>query len=145
MKLWKNSLIVQLVGYFLLLSFVTVSSICSVAFWQARAALEDSIIKQLDLTADLKEDELNRWIEDQREEVNTLIRMPEVIELAPLMLQAQPDPSAAAQLTTALKAIADNHSSIDEILLLTKGGRVVTSTHQPSQNTYESLVQSTVC
>ncbi|MBW4465118.1 MAG: PAS domain-containing protein [Pegethrix bostrychoides GSE-TBD4-15B] len=141
MKLWKNSLIVQLVGYFLLLSFVTVSSICSVAFWQARAALEDSIIKQLDLTADLKEDELNRWIEDQREEVNTLIRMPEVIELAPLMLQAQPDPSAAAQLTTALKAIADNHSSIDEILLLTKGGRVVTSTRQPSQNTYESLVQ----
>ena len=141
MKLWKKSLIVQMVGYFLLLSFVTVSSICFVAFWQARAALEDSIIKQLNLTADLKEDELNRWVEDQREEIETLIRTPEVTKLAPLMLQAQPNRPAAAQLTASLKAIADNHSSIDEILLLTKGGRVIASTRPLSEGTYESLVQ----
>ena len=140
MNRWKQSLIVQMVGYFLLLSFVTVSSICFVAFWQARAALETSILKQLTLTADLKEDELNRWIDDQREEINTLINLPEVKKLAPLLLQAQPSP-AAAQLTASFKTIADQHSSIDEILLLTNGGRVISSTHPPSEGTYESLVQ----
>jgi PAS domain S-box-containing protein len=157
MKAWKKSLIVQIVGYFLLLSFVTVSTICFVAFWQARAALQDSIIKQLNLTADLKEDELNRWIEDQREEINTLIKMPDIQNIKPLLfpsdgavqqpidqqpIDQQPiDQQPIDQLTASLQAIADNHSSIDEILVLTNGGKVILSTRQASEGTYESPVQ----
>jgi two-component system, NtrC family, sensor kinase len=107
MQFWKRSLIVQMVGYFMLLSFVTVSAICCVAFLQARAALKTSIIRQLYLTADLKEDELNRWVADQGEEVRTLIKTPEVQALAPLLIQAdQRDDSAdKAKAYTALAGL----------------------------------------
>ena len=141
MKAWKKSLIVQIVGYFLLLSFVTVSTICFVAFWQARAALQASILKQLNLTADLKEDELNRWIDDQREEITTLTKMPEIQTVAPTLISSDGIQQQAINLTATLQAIADNHSSIEEILVLNNGGKVLLSTRQASQGTYESPVQ----
>jgi PAS domain S-box-containing protein len=147
MQFWKRSLIVQMVGYFMLLSFVTVSAICCVAFLQARAALKTSIIRQLYLTADLKEDELNRWVADQGEEVRTLIKTPEVQALAPLLIQADQrnDPADKTKAYTALAgllgAIDRQHSSLDEILILTKGSKVVLSTQKPNEGSYEPLVQ----
>jgi PAS domain S-box-containing protein len=147
MQFWKRSLIVQMVGYFMLLSLVTVSAICCIAFLQARAALKTSIIRQLSLTADLKEDELNRWVLDQGEEVRTLIKTPEVQTLAPLLIQtAQQDhqvntTQAYSALTGLLLAIDNQHSSLDEILILTKGSKVVLSTKRSHEGSYEPLVQ----
>jgi PAS domain S-box-containing protein len=151
MQFWKRSLIVQMVGYFMLLSFVTVSAICCVAFLQARAALKTSIIRQLYLTADLKEDELNRWVSDQGEEVRTLIKTPEVQKLAPLLIQADQRNDSAGQseadseaynaLAGLLGAIDRQHSSLDEILILTKGSKVVLSTRKSNEGSYEPLVQ----
>jgi PAS domain S-box-containing protein len=147
MQFWKRSLIVQMVGYFLVLSAVTVSTICCVAFFQSRAALKNSIIKQLSLTADLKEDELNRWVSDQGEEVRTLINTPEVQSLAPQLIEADQQnkpnskPQAYQSLLGLLVAIDKQHSSLDEILILTKGGKVVLSTEQTHEGSYEPLVQ----
>ncbi|NJL20851.1 MAG: hypothetical protein HC895_08610 [Leptolyngbyaceae cyanobacterium SM1_3_5] len=60
-------------------------TICFVAFFQAREALKQSVFERLSLTATLKEDELNRWVEDQREELVTLMQMPEAQEGLPLL------------------------------------------------------------
>ncbi|MBW4515800.1 MAG: response regulator [Timaviella obliquedivisa GSE-PSE-MK23-08B] len=147
MQFWKRSLIVQIVGYFLILSFVTVSAICCVAFLQSRAALKTSIIKQLYLTANLKEDELNRWVADQGEEVRTLIKTPEVQAFAPLLIQSDRQNESTAQteayqrLSGLLTAIDSQHSSLDEILILTKGSKVVLSTKKSNEGSYEPLVQ----
>jgi PAS domain S-box-containing protein len=147
MQFWKRSLIVQMVGYFMLLSFVTVSTICCVAFLQTRAALKTSIIRQLYLTADLKEDELNRWVLDQGEEVRTLIKTPEVQALAPVLIRsAQKNHQASkteaySALSGLLTAINNQHSSLDEILILTKGSKVVLSTDPAHEGFYEPLVQ----
>ncbi|MBF2075220.1 MAG: response regulator [Synechococcales cyanobacterium C42_A2020_086] len=145
MHTWKRSLIVQLIGYYLLLSFVSVGTICLVAFLQAREALKQSIFERLSLTATLKEDELNRWIEDQREEISTFAQLPEVKEFAPLLLQPklplQQQQQAHQHLSASLTPIADNHSSLEEMLVLTNGGKVLFSTNRTAQNTYESLVQ----
>ncbi|MBD3885296.1 PAS domain-containing protein [Phormidium tenue FACHB-886] len=145
MRHWKRSLIVQLIGYFLLLSFVTVGTICFVAFFQAREALKQSVFERLSLTATLKEDELNRWVEDQREEIETLIQMPEAQETLPLLF-AENTPAEQKRrihqhLSASLTAIAINHSSLGEILVLTNGGKVILSTNKTAENTYESLVQ----
>jgi PAS domain S-box-containing protein len=142
MRFWKRSLMVQMVGYFLLLSLGTVSAICCVAFLQSRASLKESIIKQLYLTADLKEDELNRWVNDQGEEVRTLIKTPEVRTLAPLLLQDnETGRDANRRLSGLFSAIAAQHSSLDEIMIVTKGGRVLLSTEPSRQGAYEAIVQ----
>ncbi|WP_088889251.1 PAS domain-containing protein [Leptolyngbya ohadii] len=142
---WKRSLIVQLIGYFLLLSFVSVGTICFVAFLQAREALKQSVFERLSITATLKEDELNRWVEDQREEIVTLIQTPEVQEGLPLLFDPKTPDEQKRQihqhLSESLRAIATNHSSLEEILVLTSGGKVVLSTNKAAENTYESLVQ----
>jgi PAS domain S-box-containing protein len=145
MRHWKRSLIVQLIGYFLLLSFVTVGTICFVAFFQAREALKQSVFERLSLTATLKEDELNRWVEDQREEIVTLIQMPKAQESLPLLVAENTPVEQKRQihqdLSASLTAIAANHSSLGEILVLTNGGKVILSTNKAAENTYESLVQ----
>jgi PAS domain S-box-containing protein len=145
MHYWKRSLIVQLIGYFLLLSFVSVGTICFVAFLQAREALKQSVFERLSLTATLKEDELNRWVEDQREEITTLVQLPGVREHLPLLLDrnisAAQKRQAYQELSASLSAIATNHSSLEEILVLTNGGKVILSTNKAAENTYESLVQ----
>jgi PAS domain S-box-containing protein len=142
MKFWKRSLMVQMVGYFLLLSLVTVSTICFVAFLQSRAALKESIIKQLYLTANLKEDELNRWANDQGEEVRTLINTPEVKTLAPLLLKEDTTQKDAYQRLLGLfSAIDAQHSSLEEIMIVSVGGKVLLSTEPSHQGQYEALVQ----
>lgn len=145
MKSWNKSLMRQMVGYFLLLSFVTVGAIGCVAYFQSRNAIKHSLFERLDLTATLKEDELNRWIEDQREEIGAIANLPGVRESAAVLLQ--PDASAASQeqarqyLNDMFVAIARQHSSLSEILVLTNGGRVVLSTQYGSEGTFEGLVQ----
>ena len=78
MKLWKKSLMARLVGYFLLLSLVTVSLVGYVAFIRAREALKQSVFDRLDAVATLKEDELNRWADDQRRDVVFIAWLPEL-------------------------------------------------------------------
>jgi PAS domain S-box-containing protein len=142
MKFWKRSLMVQMVGYFLLLSLVTVSTICFVAFLQSRAALQESIIRQLYLTADLKEDELNRWANDQGEEVRTLINTPEVKTLAPLLLtEGQVQKDASERLLGLFSVIDAQHSSLEEIMVVSVGGKVLLSTEPSHRGMYEALVQ----
>jgi PAS domain S-box-containing protein len=145
MHIWKRSLIVQLVGYFLLLSLGTVSIICGVAFLQARQALKQSAFQRLSLTATLKEDELNRWVDDQRNELISLSQLPDVKQLAPTLLNPTSTGAAKQQaqrsLLSSLTAIVNHHASLEEALILTTGGRVVLSTEPTSASRYESLVQ----
>jgi two-component system, NtrC family, sensor kinase len=141
MKFWKRSLMVQMVGYFLLLSFVTVSSICLIAFLQSRAALQHAIMTQLSLTANLKEDELDRWVNDQAEEVRTLIKTPEVQALAVSLIQNRIAEQDKKHLLGMFSAIAVQHSSLDEILIVGNTGEVVLSTEQSRQGSYEATVQ----
>ena len=78
MKFWEKSLMARLVGYFLLLSLVTVSLVGYIAFIRAREALKQSLFDRLEAVATLKEDELTRWIDDQRQNVVFIAWSPEV-------------------------------------------------------------------
>ena len=86
MKFWKKSLMARLVGYYLLLSLVTVGLVGIIAFTRAREALKQSIFNRLEAVSTLKEDALNRWIDDQRRDVVFIAWLPEVGEQAGLLL-----------------------------------------------------------
>jgi hypothetical protein len=128
----NHSLMGQILRYFLLLSFVSVGAMSAVAYFQSRQAIKQALFERLTLTATLKEDELNRWVDDQREEMLAIVNMPGV-ETAVERLVRQNADAATLEATERymrdlMTAIVQRHSSLDEILILSPGGRVVFST-----------------
>jgi signal transduction histidine kinase/DNA-binding response OmpR family regulator/HAMP domain-containing protein len=132
MKFWKKSLMARLVGYFLLLSLVTVSLVGYIAFIRAREALKQSVFDRLHAVATLKEDELNRWIDDQRRDVVFIAWLPEVRAQAGSLLsypESNPDYQAAyALLTEYLKFVVTSTSDSAELFILDLNGKIVLST-----------------
>ncbi|MEM6521910.1 MAG: histidine kinase dimerization/phospho-acceptor domain-containing protein, partial [Cyanobacteria bacterium P01_C01_bin.70] len=140
----NKTLMEQIVRYFLLLSLVTVGIISAVAYLYSRHAIKQALFDRLTLTATLKEDELNRWIEDQREEMLAIANLPEVqTSVAGLVQSADEDEVATSEeyLRPLMGAIAERHSSLSEILVLSPGGKVLLSTNSESEGNFEALVQ----
>jgi WD40 repeat protein/HAMP domain-containing protein len=86
---WKKSLMAQLVLYFLLLSLITVSFGVSIAYYQAQRALRQSVEERLTAAATLKENEFNRWVEDQRQALEAIAELPAVENQARRLLYAE--------------------------------------------------------
>ena len=134
MKFWKKSLLARLVGYFLLLSLVTVSLVGYIALIRAREALKQSVFDRLDAVATLKEGELNRWIDDQRQNVVFIAWSPEVRTWATTLFsykETEPEyQSAYTLLSEQLEFVAATISSdIQEISILDdQDGRILIST-----------------
>lgn len=86
MKFWRRSLLAELVTYFLLFSLVTGSVGVYIAYTQAKRALEQSVLDRLAAAATLKEQALTRWVDDQRQVVESIVALPTVRENAALFL-----------------------------------------------------------
>ncbi len=132
MRFLKTSLIARLVGSFLLFSLVTVSLVGTVAYIRAREALKQSVFDRLQAVASLKEDELNRWTDDQRRDVVFIAWLPEVREKAGSLLSyPETDPAyqeAYGLLTEYLKFVVTSTSDSTELLILDLEGNVALST-----------------
>jgi len=138
MRFWKTSLIARLVGSFLLFSLVTVSLVGTVAYIRARDALKQSVFDRLQAVASLKEDELNRWTDDQRRDVVFIAWLPEVREKAGSLL-SYPDTDPAYReaydlLTEYLKFVVTSTSDSTELLILDLEGTVALSTDKAHEN-----------
>ncbi len=144
MRLWRKSLMARLVGYFLLLSLATVTLVGLIAYMRAREALQGSVFDRLVAVATLKEDELNRWIDDQRRDVVFIAWLPEVRAQAGLLLSGQTsDPeyqAAYALLTEYLKFVITSTSDSSELFILDLDGNIVLSTDKA----HEGLSQAEV-
>lgn len=134
MKFWKKSLMVRLVSYFLLLSLATVGLVGLAAFIQAREALKTSVFERLNAVATLKEDELNRWVNDQLRDVLFIAQIPQVqAQGEALSNYTEPDAayqSAAAALSQYLTSIIAGKPGLQELFILDQNGRVIISTNK---------------
>jgi signal transduction histidine kinase/HAMP domain-containing protein len=132
MRFWKKSLMARLVGYFLFLSLLMVSLVVWIAFTRARETLMQSIYDRLEAVATLKEDELNRWIDDQRRDVVFIAWLPEIGQQAGYLLdypETTPEYQAAYSiLTEYLKFLVTSTSDSAELLILDLDGNIVLST-----------------
>ncbi len=142
MKFWKKSLMARLVGYYLLLSLVTVSLVGVVAFMRAREALKQSIFNRLEAVSTLKEDVLNRWIDDQRRDVVFIAWLPEVGKQAGVLLsspESSPEFRAAYNiLSEYLKFLVTSTSDSAELFILNLDGNIILSTDK----SHEGLSQA---
>jgi signal transduction histidine kinase len=145
-KFWKKRLLFQVVGSFSLLSLTIVSLVGYLAFRQAKTALKQSVFEQLTTAVSLKEGELNRWLLDRRDTLVALSQLSEINRQAQVLLtQKKSTPeyqSALEALQTSLSGFIQNHIDYREIKVISKGGRVLASTHPDQIGRYAPLDQS---
>ena len=145
-RFWKKSLLFQIVGSFSLLSLTIVALVGYLAFIQAKATIKQSVFERLTTAASLKEGELNRWLLDRRDTLIALSQLPEINRQAQILLtqkKSTPDYQAALEnLQISLSRFINNHVDYREIMLLSKGGRVLVSTSIDQMGRYAPLDQS---
>lgn len=139
--LFNRSLMARLVGYYLLLSLLTVSLVGFIAYGQARQHLEQSVYERLNALISFKEGELDRWIEDQKQDVVLLARSPDLLtSTQPLLSQSESNPEVRAaydRLLSNLQSILKARADWREISILSsKGGEILLSTNKDFEGQY---------
>ena len=142
-KLWHTSLRIQIAGSFSLLSLIIVTLVGYFTFIQAKQTLKQSVVDRLTTIADLKEDDLNRWLLDRRDTLFSLNQLTEVqTSAAALLTQKKETPeyrSALNQLDRLLGEFIHNRSDFREIFIISNGGRVLMSTNPKNVGWYATL------
>jgi len=145
MYFWKKSLLIQIVGSFLILSLVTISIVGYTTFSQARASLKESVFDRLNFAVKLKENELNNWVLDQRKNILAIAELPEINNQAKILLTSKKSApeykSAQALLQTSLTSFTTNISSLKEIFILSRSSRTLVSSDYNKVGKYKPLVQ----
>jgi GAF domain-containing protein/HAMP domain-containing protein len=141
MRFWTKSLMARLVTYFFALSAVAVILTTLISFGILRNTLTQSIYDRLGAVATLKEDELNRWVTDQSNELNSISQDIEFVNnvtaLSTFKEQSIDYQKAHDNLLDYLTVEANNYSSFQEIFLLSPvGGKIWTSTISQNEGLY---------
>ena len=145
MKFWKQSLLIQLVSSFLILSLITISLVGYLAFNQAKQSLIESVFERLNIVVSLKEDGLQNWLFNQTDNVLSLAELPQVNDRARILLNSRSGKSkyqqAQALLQTSFTGFLKHQSGLQKIFILTEGGKVLASTDSAQIGKYQPLVQ----
>jgi len=141
-RFWKKSLVARLVFYFLLLSLLTVSLLGSIAFIQARYALEESILDRLRVAATLKEDALNQWVNDQIQNFLLFSQSPGLrIRTAVLLNHGESEPeyqTTYAELSGLISFVAGK-PEWQEVFILSDKAKILLSTDKSHEGDHRIL------
>jgi signal transduction histidine kinase/HAMP domain-containing protein len=137
LNLWNKSLMARLVGYFLLLSLLSVALVVYTAYLRATDSLKESVFDRLGAVASLKEDSLNRWVDDQRRDVVFTAWLPEVrAQAGELFVHEASDSdyqAAYALLSEYLRFVVTSTSDSEELFILDLDGKVALSTDKSQE------------
>ncbi len=143
MKFWQQHLTTKIASSFLLLSLVTVGVVGGVTFINARNALKEAAFERLNVAATLKEKEINRWFDLQREDFIFIIQFPDVRARLDEILSSNVSESeyqaADKVLTEYLQEINSVKSNLQEIYILNRSNKIIISTNKNREGKYESL------
>jgi len=149
MKKGKASLLLQLVGYFSLLSIATMSVVALAAYFRARDSLQQTIVDRLLVAASLKELQLNEWIDSQRKDTLLVSQLPEVREqVAILLITDRADPrhqAAYQQLDTYFDNLQAIKPNLRDVRITSNDGFVIftSSSDQSIVGRYRPLGEPT--
>jgi GAF domain-containing protein/HAMP domain-containing protein len=146
MTFWKNNLLRRLVFSFFLISAASTAVIGLFAYYLAEETLTSLIYDQLDSVAAIKEEELQKWVVDQQNDLNYISNLNHLHEASQTLLQldkagvALDDPAyqaAYSRTTTYLADVRAHKPAFSEILIMAElGGKVVASTRPDSIGQY---------
>ncbi|MDF0551515.1 ATP-binding protein [Kamptonema sp. UHCC 0994] len=143
MKFWQKSLTVKLSTVFLFMSLVTVGVVGYVAWAKTRADLERLVFNQLSISAILKEGELDRWFDDQRQAFLLINQSSEFQGNINNLLTRKKAESeyrlAYNTLSKYLEKVVITQPNLREIFIVTTGGKIILSNQKSREGTYENL------
>lgn len=146
-NLIKKRLLLQLVGYFSILSIVTVLLVAISANVRSRDALKRSVIDRLGVATSLKEYQVNQWVDNQRRDVILMTQLQDIItntEIASTKDKESPEFKAAIE--SIRKFMADVSAvkpNIRQISILTNNGITIVSTNKEKEGKYQPLGNTT--
>jgi signal transduction histidine kinase len=122
----------RIVSTFFLLVLLTISLVSYLAYSQATSSLTQSVYDRLRAVSILKEDDFNRWIDQQSLDLVFLAWQPEVQIQAGILLNSPASTpayrAAYAILSKYLKFVVTSVSDSDELFIMDINGRVLLST-----------------
>ncbi len=141
MRFWNKSLMARLVAYFLTLSAIGVTVTTLITLAIVRNALTRSIYDRLEAVATLKEDEMNRWVNDQRDEITYMAVDPDLLAENQILASADENSIEYANARERIREMfseeAEGHPSFGEMFLMSNvGGKVLVSTVKESEGQY---------
>jgi len=144
LKFFRKSLLSRIVGYFFILSSAIVILLGFISYWLFVKDLKSAVFERLEAVAAIKEDALNRWVDDVTRKLLQFSKLMEFKANATVLLEgndAAPAYRAAYPLFEyVLSAMLEHNPEYQEIFLLTaKGGRIVGSTDKSSEGQYRVL------
>jgi GAF domain-containing protein/HAMP domain-containing protein len=133
MKVLLNSLLTRLVGSFLLVLLVTLGLVIYTTYNRSQEALKTSALERLKVAVIARENNLNQWVNERKQDTLLIARTTEVRRLAKVMLSSQPtQPEYQAAYTALLDALATflaGKTDLQEIMILSRSdGTVIVST-----------------
>jgi len=137
----RKSLKARTVTYFLSLSVLIVVSLAGIAYMLTTGYLEQMAFEQLEVIANYKEYELNRFMGDQREAIVRIAEVPAIREAVEALLVNTEQPSTYQMAYDTLGQLVESTAAtvpdLTEILFLTdEGGRIFFSTDKTHEGEY---------
>ncbi len=147
MQFWNQHLTTKIASSFLLLSLVAVGVVGGVAFFKAREALKQAAFNRLSVAATLKEEEINRWFEDQQREFLLINQFPDIQRNLKILFHAKSFDAdylaAHKSLVDYLRNVAQSEPGLREIFILDRSNKIILSTNKVREGTYEILANLT--
>ncbi len=145
MKHWLNkSLLTQLVSYFSALSVITLITVAVGSYFNARRALEAEVINRLMVAAQLKNYQLDQWVEEQLRDVLLVSQALEIQLAVKTLLTTDPTApehqAAYTNLAQYVDGLIEVKPNLRSIRITRNSGFVAFSSDQPSlRGTYRPL------
>ncbi len=147
LNLIKKRLLLQLVGYFSILSIVTVLLVAISANVRSRDALKRSVIDRLGVATSLKEYQVNQWVDNQRRDVIFMTQLQDIINNSEIAFTKDKEsPEFKSALESIRKFMTDVSAvkpNIRQISILNNNGIVIVSTNKEKEGKYQSLGNTT--
>jgi signal transduction histidine kinase/CheY-like chemotaxis protein len=145
MKRWLNkSLLIQLVGYFSVLSVITVSAVAIGSYFQARNSLEKEVINRLSVATKLKAYQVNKWVENQLRDILLVRQEANIQKAVETLLTTEPSQPSYRQAYMNLKKqvsqLIEIKPNLRSIRITRNSGFVIFASDEPSlEGTYRPL------
>lgn len=145
MRNWMNkSLLTQLVGYFSLLSLVTVSIAAAGSFLQARTSLSTEVTNRLTVATTLKKSQLDQWVNHQLSDVLLVSQDAKMQTIVNSLLTNAPNSPTYQTAHQALRQHVDDlielKPSLRSIRITRNSGFVIFASDNPTlEGTYRPL------
>ena len=124
-----KSLLIQIIGFSAVLTTLLTVTIGAFAYFLTAAVIKADTRDKLAAIALVKEDNLNRWVDEQKRNLVLIAALPGVREAAGLLVAPETNPlarqSAAQALSAYFRTVVSTTADSQEILLLDSNGTVL--------------------